>query len=73
MTKPMTYWEFCEEYRGMEFKSDGRVICKAAAFELHRLGRWQKNKVTAREKPGWEGGKLVKSRDYDRYFEQLTF
>jgi hypothetical protein len=67
--------DFFIKFRGKEFKDNGKLICKAAAWELYRLNRWQAkgHRVTFTDKPGWVDGKLVKSREYDRYFEQLTF
>lgn len=71
----MEYFDFLQEYKGIEFRSNGRVICKAAAWCLLRLGRWDKNgyKVTMQPKPGWENGDLKSSKDYDKYFETLNF
>ncbi len=71
----LTALGFWEAFRGVEIRCNGRVICKAAAYELARLGRINKNgyKVTFTEKPGWKEGKLIRQKEYSKYLDSLIF
>ena len=75
MEKITSVTDFFIQFRGKEFKDNGKLICKAAAWELYRLNRWQAkgHMVTHKDKPGWNKGELKNGLRYSMYLMSIEF
>jgi len=65
------YFSYHLDHLGMEARYQGKVICKAQAYEIEKTGKgsW----IEWHEKPGWKKGILFDDVLYQEYRQAVLF